>query len=80
MCMLQIKEGTWWEEGGVRRTVTQLHEVIGFFGGKWLQLRTQFLVAISLLGTCIAQVVASAGNLYSIDHKPKMPVCLITEV
>lgn len=26
-----IKEGTWWEEGGVRRTVSQLHEVVGFF-------------------------------------------------
>ncbi|KAL0045880.1 hypothetical protein WJX82_007392 [Trebouxia sp. C0006] len=35
-----IKEGTWWEEGGVRRTVSQLHEV----------------------------VVASSGNLYSIDN------------
>ena len=63
---LQIKEGTWWEEGGVRRTVSQLHEVIGFFGGKWLQFITQFLVGLSLLGTCIAQVVASSGNLYSI--------------
>lgn len=65
--ILQIKEGTWWEEGGVRRTVSQLHEVIGFFGGRWLQLITQLLVGLSLLGTCIAQVVASSGNLYSID-------------
>ena len=64
---MQIKEGTWWEEGGVRRTVSQLHEVMGFFGGKWLQIITQFLVGLSLLGTCIAQVVASSGNLYSID-------------
>ena len=65
---MQIKEGTWWEEGGVRRTVSQRHEVIGFFGGKWLQIITQFLVGLSLLGTCIAQVVASSGNLYSIDN------------
>ncbi len=66
--LVQIKEGTWWEEGGVRRTVSQLHEVVGFFGGKWLQIITQFLVGLSLLGTCIAQVVASSGNLYSIDN------------
>ena len=66
--MIQIKEGTWWEEGGVRRTVSQLHEVVGFFGGRWLQLITQLLVGLSLLGTCIAQVVASSGNLYSIDN------------
>ena len=66
--LVQIKEGTWWEEGGVRRTVSQLHLVVGFFGGKWLQIITQFLVGLSLLGTCIAQVVASSGNLYSIDN------------
>ena len=64
--MLQIREGTWWEEGGVRRTVSQLHEVVGFFGGQWLQYITQLLVGLSLLGTCTAQVVASSGNLYSI--------------
>lgn len=28
----QIRMGTWWEEGGVRRTVSQFHEVMGFAG------------------------------------------------
>ena len=50
-----------------RREATQFHDLIGFSLGKWWQLVAQILVAISLFGTGIAQIVASASSQYTID-------------
>ncbi|KAK9810448.1 hypothetical protein WJX72_010867 [[Myrmecia] bisecta] len=64
----KIKLGEWWEKDGKRQTVSQYHEVVGFFGGRWVQILAQVLIVISLMGTGIAQVVACSGNMYSIDN------------
>ncbi|KAK9868838.1 hypothetical protein WJX84_001337 [Apatococcus fuscideae] len=60
----------WFDDltGKQRLAITQYHEVVGFFGHLWLQHFAQLLTGISLLGTGIAQVVACAGNYYSIDQ------------
>lgn len=70
-----IRMGTWWEKDGLRRTVSQFHEVMGWTGhqlggrsfGIFVQIASQVLIGLSLFGTCIAQVIAASGNLYSID-------------
>ena len=68
----QVKRGEWYDSkdsnGFERRSsVTQYHDIIGFFLGRWLGLLGQILTALSILGTAIAQIVASSGSQYSID-------------
>lgn len=53
--------GTWYDASGKRRRATQYHEVMGFWGGPWLQYLAQALVAVHLIGTCTAQIVACSG-------------------
>ncbi len=74
MCVVaaQVKCGEWYDSkdsnGYERRSsVTQYHDMIGFFLGWWLGLLGQILTALSILGTAIAQIVASSGSQYSID-------------
>lgn len=35
----QIKEGTWFDDSGRRKIITQYHEVVGFFLGPKVQVR-----------------------------------------
>jgi hypothetical protein len=51
-----------------RREATQFHDLIGFSLGKGFQILAQLLVAISLFGTGIAQIVASSSSQYSINQ------------
>ena len=69
---MQIEKEEWYnmtDSNGYRRRreATQFHDLIGFSLGKWWQLVAQILVAISLFGTGIAQIVASASSQYTID-------------
>ncbi len=71
-CFLQIEKDQWYnmtDSNGYRRRkeATQFHDLIGFSLGKWWQIVAQILVAISLFGTGIAQIVASSSSQYSID-------------
>ena len=73
-CFTQVKRGSWYDSkdsnGYERRSaVTQYHDIIGFFLGRWFGLLGQILTALSILGTAIAQIVASAGSQQSIDSK-----------
>ncbi len=43
-------------------------QVMGYWGGPVLKYVSQLLIAVHLLGTGTAQVIACAGNNYSIDH------------
>lgn len=55
---VQMEQGQWYDDPVTkqRKAVSQFHEVVGFFGSRWLQYFAQLLTAISLLGTGIAQV------------------------
>ena len=53
--------GTWYDASGKRRRATQYHEVMGYWGGPWLKYLAQALVAVHLIGTCTAQIVACSG-------------------
>ncbi|KAK9909836.1 hypothetical protein WJX75_008176 [Coccomyxa subellipsoidea] len=64
----QIKAGQWYDASGHRRQVTQYHEVMGYFGGPILKYVSQLLIAVHLIGTGTSQVIACAGNNYSIDQ------------
>ena len=46
----------WFGPDGERRVVTQYHETIGFFLGRWAQIIVQILVIINLFGTNVSQV------------------------
>lgn len=48
--------------------MTQFHDIIGFFMGKWFGLLAELLTGLYILGVAIAQIVASAGSQYSIDQ------------
>lgn len=72
--LLQVQQGEWYDSkdsNGYERhsAVTQFHDIIGFFMGKWAGLAAELLTAISILGTAIAQIVASAGSQYAIDPR-----------
>ncbi len=69
----QVKRGSWYDttdsNGYERRSsVTQFHDIIGFFMGKWFGLLAELLTGLYILGVAIAQIVASAGSQYSIDQ------------
>ncbi|CAL5221589.1 g3807 [Coccomyxa viridis] len=61
-----IRNGTWYDASGKRRRATQYHEVMGYWGGPFLKYVAQTLVAVHLVGTCTAQIIACSGNNYSI--------------
>ena len=68
----QVKRGSWYDSkdsnGYERRSsVTQFHDIIGFFLGKWMGVAAEILNAIYILGVAIAQIVASSGSQYAID-------------
>lgn len=52
----QVKAGIWYGPDGQRRVVSQYHETMGFFLGKWGRYIALTLVCLDLLGTNIAQV------------------------
>ncbi|CAL8461956.1 g1487 [Coccomyxa elongata] len=62
-----LKEGTWYEIDGKRRTVTQYHDVIGYHLGRTIGIFSQICIALGLAGTGIAQVIACAGDMYYIN-------------
>lgn len=67
--LLQIKEDTWFNDHtGIRRIkVTQYHDVIGATTGRrWLAEFSKAVTIIELVGLCVAQVIASSSNLYSL--------------
>ena len=71
---VQVQRGIWYDSkdsnGFERRSsVTQYHDVIGFVLGKWIALFAQVITALSILGTAIAQIVASSSSQHSIDTK-----------
>lgn len=53
--------GTWYDASGKRRRATQYHEVMGYWGGPFLKYAAQTLVAVHLVGTCTAQIIACSG-------------------
>ncbi len=68
MAGLQMSKGQWYEdlEGTTRVSITQFHEVVGFFGARWLQYFAQLMVGISLLGVGVAQVYGpSASKMFT---------------
>jgi hypothetical protein len=77
----QLLEGSWYDSdnGTKRRHVTQYHEVMDYFVGRWLRIIVQVIVLVVLLG---------AGGSHSslLPNKPAdwRPVsvssCSVTEV
>lgn len=69
---VQVNRGSWYDStdsnGYERRSsVTQFHDIIRFFLGRWLGLFAEVLTGIYILGVAIAQLVASSGSQYAID-------------
>ncbi len=69
---MQIEKEQWYnttDSNGYRRRkeATQFHDLIGFALGRPWQILAQLLVAISLFGTGIAQIVASSSSQYAIN-------------
>ncbi|KAL0034831.1 hypothetical protein WJX77_008984 [Trebouxia sp. C0004] len=81
-----VTRGSWYDttdsNGYERRSsVTQFHDIIGFFLGRWFGLLAELLTGLYILGVAIAQIVASAGSQYSIDqHYNKLQWGLILGV
>lgn len=68
----QIERDQWYDttdSNGYRRRkrATQFHDLVGFSLGTIFHYFAEILVAISLFGTGIAQIVASASSQYTID-------------
>ncbi|CAK0780708.1 hypothetical protein CVIRNUC_005147 [Coccomyxa viridis] len=61
-----IRHGTWYDADGKRRRATQYHEVMGYWGGPFMKYIAQILVAVHLVGTSTAQIIACSGNNYAI--------------
>ena len=53
--------GTWYDADGKRRRATQYHEVMGYWGGPFMKYTAQILVAVHLVGTATAQIIACSG-------------------
>ena len=53
--------GTWYDADGKRRRATQYHEVMGYWGGPFMKYTAQVLVAVHLVGTSTAQIIACSG-------------------
>lgn len=71
---LQILADKWYntvDSNGYKRRkhVTQFHDLIGFSLGPVFHIFAELLVAISLFGTGIAQIVASSSSQYTIDKR-----------
>ena len=71
---MQVKRGSWYDStdsnGYERRSsVTQFHDIIRFFLGKWCGLLAEVLTGLYILGVAIAQIVASSGSQYAIDKR-----------
>ena len=60
--------GTWYDASGKRRRATQYHEVMGYWGGPFLKYVAQTLVAVHLVGTCTAQIIACSGISLACPH------------
>ena len=70
----QVLADQWYEttdSHGYRRNkhVTQFHDLIGFSMGKVFFILAEVLVAISLFGTGIAQIVASSSSQYTLNKQ-----------
>ena len=52
---------TWYDADGKRRRATQYHEVMGYWGGPFMKYTAQILVAVHLVGTSTAQIIACSG-------------------
>lgn len=48
----QIKEGTWFDNSGRRRIITQYHEVVGFFLGRKVQVSSTEETCVGLRPSC----------------------------
>ena len=55
------RAGTWYDADGKRRRATQYHEVMGYWGGPFMKYTAQILVAVHLVGTSTAQIIACSG-------------------
>ena len=55
------RAGTWYDADGKRRRATQYHEVMGYWGGPFMKYTAQTLVAVHLVGTATAQIIACSG-------------------
>ncbi|KAK9831382.1 hypothetical protein WJX81_007976 [Elliptochloris bilobata] len=64
-----VKSGEWYGMDGKRHEVTQYHDVIRFHMGPVVGVIAQILVALSLAGIGIAQVIACAGDAFYIDRR-----------
>lgn len=67
--LLQVKEDTWFNDatGTKRIKVTQYHDVIGAVTGKrWLAEFSKAVTIVELVGLCVAQIIASSSNLYTL--------------
>ena len=70
----QVLSNSWYNStdyNGYRRNkhVTQFHDLIGFAAGTFFFVFAEVLVAISLFGTAIAQIVASSSSQYTLNPK-----------
>ena len=88
--LVQVTAGEWYDSTDSnryrrRKHVTQFHDLIGFSLGRFFFVLAELLVAVSLLGTGIAQIVASSSSQYTIDKSHnklwasflQTPVCLV---
>lgn len=71
---VQVNRGSWYDStdsnGYERRSsVTQFHDIIRFFLGKWAGFLAEGLTGLYILGVAIAQIVASSGSQYAIDKR-----------
>eukprot|EP00884_Botryococcus_braunii_P014762 jgi/Botrbrau1/23287/Bobra.0102s0029.1 len=64
LCPLKAAKGLWYNEAGERKVVTQYHEVIGDLLGPWARWTVIVVIAFTLFGVCVAQIVASAADAY----------------
>eukprot|EP00884_Botryococcus_braunii_P009610 jgi/Botrbrau1/18650/Bobra.0367s0086.1 len=66
----KLMDGTWYDSdnGTRRRHVTQYHEVMDYFVGRWLCIVTKLIVLIVLIGAAVAQIVACASDFYYISQ------------
>uniref|UniRef100_A0A383V9J1 Amino acid transporter transmembrane domain-containing protein n=1 Tax=Tetradesmus obliquus TaxID=3088 RepID=A0A383V9J1_TETOB len=63
-----IKAGRWHGPEGKSQHVTQYHDVIGDNLGTWARIVVQVVVVVSLFGTNVAQIVASASDAYYLEE------------
>lgn len=76
-CNPQMSKDQWYQDaqGTIRLSITQFHEVVGFFSKPWLQYFAQLMVGISLLGYGVAQVCVVAALLLIWDTLCAIAAC-----